>query len=209
MTGQTRHMICYLIWRVWLVICRYRISILSYDVIWRHMTILNFLSQYILVYTSTWIYMSGTVYHGISRHMTAYRISGKVHASIDWYILVHMCTFVYIHFLLFCSLLHPADPPESCEPTSAKRHPFQVTTSLFFYAVLWLLLAAAQPAGERGGGGASQPPPPPPVQSLNSAVVYEPERSNKNRFRWENKLNHIGAVVYSHSWRVLVLICVD
>jgi hypothetical protein len=127
------------------------------------MTILNFLSQYILVYTRTGIYMSGTVYDGLSRHMTVYRISGKVHASIDWYILIHTCTSVYIPFLLFCPLLHPAGPPESCGPTSAKRHPFQATTSLFFHAFLWLLLAVAQTAGE---GAASLPPPPPQASLL-------------------------------------------
>jgi hypothetical protein len=92
----------------------------------------------------------------MSRHMTVYYISGKVHASIDWYILVHTGASLYIRFLLFCSWLHPVGPPESCGPASAKRHPFQATTSLFFHTFLWLLLAAAQPAiagGEAGGEG--------------------------------------------------------
>jgi hypothetical protein len=80
---------------------------LSYDVKC-HMIFLNFLSRYMLVvYTSTGTYMSGTVYDGISRHMTVYPISVKVHTSIYWYILVHTGTSEYIHFLfkLFCSLL--------------------------------------------------------------------------------------------------------
>jgi hypothetical protein len=85
--------------------------------------------------------------------MTVYRISGKVHASIDWYMLVHTGTTVYILFLLFCPLLYPAGPPESSGPASAKTHPFQATTSFkfFFHAFLWLLLVAAQPAAPSCG----------------------------------------------------------
>jgi hypothetical protein len=46
----------------------------------------NFLARYILVYTNTGINMSGTVHDGISRHMTVYYISVKVHTSIlYWY----------------------------------------------------------------------------------------------------------------------------
>jgi hypothetical protein len=132
--------------------------------------------------------MSGTVYDGISRHMTVYRMSGKVYASIYWYILVHNLNgaSVYILFLLFCSLLHPDGPPESCGPASAKRHLFQATTSLFFHvSFLWLLAAAQLAGGEAGGragGGASppplplapaSPPPPPPCcgRELDGDVV--------------------------------------
>ena len=111
--------------------------------------------------------MSGTVYDGISRHMTVYALSVKVHTSIYQYILVHAGTSEYILVLLFCSLLHPAGPPESCGPASAKRHPFQAATSLFFHAFLWLLRAVAKPAvaGGDAGAAAASPPPPPAVAS--------------------------------------------
>jgi hypothetical protein len=122
----------------------------SYDVIWQFSICCLSIYWYIQ-------YRNLHVWDGndsISRHMTVYHISGKVHASIDWYILVHTGTTVYILFLLFCPLLHPAGPPESSGPASAKRHLFQATTSfkLFFHAFLWLLLAAAQPAAAAGGG---------------------------------------------------------
>ena len=112
--------------------------------------------------------MSGTVYDGISRHMTVYAFSVKVHTSIYQYILVHAGTSEYILVLMFCSLLHPAGPPESCGPASAKRHPFQAATSLFFHAFLWLLRAVAKPAvaGGDAGAAAASPPPPPPSCGL-------------------------------------------
>ena len=117
-----------------------------YTVIWRYILFLEILYQYIPVYTGTGNNMSGTVYDGISRHMTVYAFSVKVHTSIYQYILVHAGTSEYILVLMFCSLLHPAGPPESCGPASAKRHPFQAATSLFFHAFLWLLRAVAKPA---------------------------------------------------------------
>ena len=73
MTSQTRHMICYLIWRVWLVKCRYSISILSYDVMWR---ILHFsisclgIYWYIPVQECTCLGRYMTVYHVIWQYIS-------------------------------------------------------------------------------------------------------------------------------------------
>ncbi len=104
MTIQTRHMTCHLIWRVWIVICWYRISISLYDVIWRHILFIEFMTQH-----STGIYMSGTVYRGIPRHMTVYCIFVKVNhddTSIYWY----SGTYWYIQVNTVYPDLFPAAP---------------------------------------------------------------------------------------------------
>jgi hypothetical protein len=49
---------------------------------------MNFLTRYILVYTRTVIYMSGTVYDSISRHMTPHNDS-----------ILHFCQSTYQHIL--------------------------------------------------------------------------------------------------------------
>ena len=60
------------------------------------------------VYTGTGNNMSGTVYDGISRHMTVYALSVKVHTiytSIYWYMLVHLSTYLFSCSVPCCTRL--------------------------------------------------------------------------------------------------------